>query len=140
MQVREVRRRADRGAAAVETALVLPLLLMVIFAMVDFGRMLNAQIRVTEAAREGARAFTLVSKEKAATVATGVLGGPPSADTLRDGHWQGVTGGDCLVEQNDASYEVVYGFEFITPLGVFADFVNPHVIQLKAKAVMPCRA
>jgi Flp pilus assembly protein TadG len=50
----EVKSR-ERGAAAVEMALVLPVLLLIIFGIVDFGRMLNAQITITQAAREGAR-------------------------------------------------------------------------------------
>ena len=45
----------DRGAAAVEFALLLPLLLLIVFGIIDFGRALNAQITLTQAAREGAR-------------------------------------------------------------------------------------
>ena len=45
----------DRGASAVEFALVLPLLLLIVFGIIDFGRALNAQITLTQAAREGAR-------------------------------------------------------------------------------------
>ena len=37
-----------------------PVLLLVIFGIIDFGRMLNAQITLTEAAREGARATSIV--------------------------------------------------------------------------------
>ena len=52
-------RTRDRGAAAVEMALVLPMLLFVVFGLIDFGRMLNTQLTLTEAAREGARAAAL---------------------------------------------------------------------------------
>ena len=45
----------DRGAAAVEFALLLPLLLLLVFGIIDFGRALNAQVTLTQAAREGAR-------------------------------------------------------------------------------------
>ena len=38
-------------------ALVLPLLLFVLFGVIDFGRMLNTQITLTEAAREGGQVF-----------------------------------------------------------------------------------
>ena len=51
--------RDEQGAAAVEMALVLPLLLLLLFGIIDFGRVLNAQITLTEAAREGARAAAL---------------------------------------------------------------------------------
>ncbi|WP_433201900.1 TadE family protein [Dactylosporangium sp. CS-047395] len=46
----------DRGAAAVELAIVLPVLLMIIFGIIDFGRAYNQRLILTEAAREGARA------------------------------------------------------------------------------------
>ena len=49
------RKAPDRGATAVEFALVLPLLLLLVFGIIDFGRALNAQITLTQAAREGAR-------------------------------------------------------------------------------------
>ena len=49
----------DRGAAAVEMALVLPVLVVILLGIIDFGRVLNAQQTLTFAAREGARAMTL---------------------------------------------------------------------------------
>jgi Flp pilus assembly protein TadG len=51
--------RSDRGAAAVEFALVLPLLLLMIFGIVEFGRAYNVQISITNAAREGARVMAV---------------------------------------------------------------------------------
>jgi len=45
----------DRGAATVEFALVLPLLLTLIVGMIQFGVAYNAYLGVTHAAREGAR-------------------------------------------------------------------------------------
>lgn len=50
------RRARDRGASAVEFAIVLPLLLLVIAGIVDFGRALFTQVILTNAAREGVRA------------------------------------------------------------------------------------
>jgi Flp pilus assembly protein TadG len=49
-------KRVERGAAAVEMALVLPVLLLLIGGIVDFGRAYFTQIMLTNAAREGARA------------------------------------------------------------------------------------
>ncbi len=49
------RERRDRGAAAVEFGLILPIMMLIVFATIDFGRLLNARIELTQAAREGAR-------------------------------------------------------------------------------------
>ncbi|MFZ3171746.1 MAG: TadE family protein [Carboxydocellales bacterium] len=46
----------ERGQAMVEMALVLPVLILLIFGIVEFGRVFNAYLIVTNAAREGARA------------------------------------------------------------------------------------
>jgi Flp pilus assembly protein TadG len=51
--------RLDRGAAAVEMAIVLPMLLFILMAMIDFGRAYNAQIQLSQAAREGVRLASL---------------------------------------------------------------------------------
>jgi Flp pilus assembly protein TadG len=66
-------RRDDRGAAALEFALILPLLVVLIFGMIQFGFAFNAYITVTHAAREGVRlasvgtpAATVVTQTKAA--------------------------------------------------------------------------
>lgn len=49
------RRRRDRGAAAVEFALALPLLLAILFGIIDFGYFFGQFNEVRHAAREGAR-------------------------------------------------------------------------------------
>ena len=46
----------ERGAAAVEMALVLPILLLLVGGIIDFGRFFFTQVQITNAAREGARA------------------------------------------------------------------------------------
>jgi TadE-like protein len=49
----------ERGAAAVELALVLPLLLLMVGGIIDFGRFFYTQNIVVNAAREGARSRAL---------------------------------------------------------------------------------
>lgn len=53
---REIGRRRMKGVAAVEFALVVPFLLVVLFGIIDFGFMLYDKAMLTNAAREGARA------------------------------------------------------------------------------------
>ncbi|MDQ1729876.1 MAG: hypothetical protein QOK10_35 [Pseudonocardiales bacterium] len=68
-------RRSDRGAVAVEFALLLPVLVLLVFGIIDFGRVLNAQITVSQAAREGARLAALANPNactRAAAAGTGL--------------------------------------------------------------------
>jgi len=48
-------RRDQQGAAAVEFALLLPLLVLLLFGMIEFGFAFNSRIQATNAAREAAR-------------------------------------------------------------------------------------
>jgi Flp pilus assembly protein TadG len=47
--------RNRKGQSTVEFALILPVLLLLIFAIIEFGFILNAYVTVVSAAREGAR-------------------------------------------------------------------------------------
>lgn len=127
---------ADRGAAAVEFALVLPLLLLIVFATIDFGRALNAQIVLTQAAREGVRLAALggsqaavVSRTQAAAtglspVTVTINGCPPGAGPAAD-----------------AVVSVSYPFSFVTPIAAIASFFGSGIgsgFTLTAQGVMPC--
>ena len=63
----------DRGAAAVELALILPVLLLLIGGVVDFGRAFFAQVVITNAAQEGARAGVVQGDAVGRAKATGQL-------------------------------------------------------------------
>lgn len=54
-----LRLRSERGAAAVEFALVVPLLLAIVLGTIELGRAYNAQISLTHAARETTRYMTV---------------------------------------------------------------------------------
>ena len=53
------RLRCDKGAELIEFALVFPLLLLVVFGIMDFGLLFQRYETVTNAAREGARVAVL---------------------------------------------------------------------------------
>lgn len=83
-------RRNDGGAALVEMALVLPLLVMLLFGIVSAGMAYNHQLALTHAAREAARfgatlpitdsaAWLNGVRNRAEEAATGSLTGAPGA-------------------------------------------------------------
>jgi Flp pilus assembly pilin Flp len=47
------RYRDESGAAALEMAIILPLILIILFGIIDFGRLLSARLVLTNVAREG---------------------------------------------------------------------------------------
>ena len=72
----------ERGAAAVEFALVLPLLLALVFGIVEFGWTFNQQISLSNAARESARFMAIHYAEagaKAEAIAQGIAAAPTAA-------------------------------------------------------------
>jgi len=56
-----------QGAAAVEFALVAPLFFLMVFGMIEFGRMIMVQQVITNASREGARIAVLDSQTPTAS-------------------------------------------------------------------------
>jgi Flp pilus assembly protein TadG len=122
----------------VEFALCLPILLLLVFGIIDFGRALNAQITLTQAAREGVRlaalGYTSAAVQARAETAAPELSGisvtiaascPPGAGPTAD-----------------AEVNVSYSFTFVTPVGAIAGFVGGSgfgsPIILTAQGVMPC--
>lgn len=49
------RRRGERGQAVVEFAVVLPLLVLLLLGIMEFGRVIHSLLTIQNAAREGAR-------------------------------------------------------------------------------------
>lgn len=62
-------RASERGAAAVEFALLAPVLIMILLGIMEFGRAYNAQISLTNAAREGVRVMAVTNDQASARTA-----------------------------------------------------------------------
>ena len=60
----------ERGAAAVEFALVAPLLLLMVLGIAEFGRAYHVQTTLSQAAREGVRVMALQNDPAGAVAAT----------------------------------------------------------------------
>ncbi|VEH43957.1 Flp pilus assembly protein TadG [Kocuria rosea] len=66
---------SQRGAAAVEFALVLPVLLLILLGIIECGRAYNVQISLTHAARETAR-YMAIHNDWGGAVDSGVAAAP----------------------------------------------------------------
>ena len=74
----------DRGAAAVEFALVLPVLVLMLLGLIEFSILFNTQISLTNAAREGARSMAIhndqaVARADAIAAAPSIINPPVTA-------------------------------------------------------------
>jgi Flp pilus assembly protein TadG len=125
----------DRGAAAVEFALLLPMLLLIVFGLIDFGRALNAQITLTQAAREGARLAALGQSNVATGTQSAATGLSPVTVNVTSSCLAGAAAGSNSVVQ------VSYKLTFITPIsaisGLFGSTFGTSM-TLTAQGVMPC--
>src|SRR5688500_1037712 len=78
------RARSEDGVALVEFALVLPLLLLLLFGMLDFGKAFNYWIDETHLANEGAR-WAVVDKNPGAGTLQEYIRQQANTPELRDG-------------------------------------------------------
>ena len=62
-------RRSERGSAVVEFALVLPVVLLVLLALIQVAALARDRLVLTEAARAGARAASVEDSDEAAATA-----------------------------------------------------------------------
>jgi hypothetical protein len=103
------RQQPEGGVALVEFAMVLPLLLVLVFGIIDFGRAFQTWITLTNAAREGARLGTVSQDAQAVRQrcesTAGVSGVSCSVSGL-----PGITGQDVTVTAR-------FTLRFITPVG-----------------------
>ncbi|WP_026556464.1 TadE/TadG family type IV pilus assembly protein [Arthrobacter sp. 35W] len=79
------RNGSERGAAAVEFALLLPVLLLLVIGIMEFGRAYNIQISASQAAREGARYAAVHYIDTGFTDAVAESTGLKAAPTLPSG-------------------------------------------------------
>lgn len=129
------RKERDSGAVAVEFALILPVFLLLVFAVIDFGRMMNIQITLTEAAREGART--------GAVTRSGPAGEARALLIANQGLGADLDGDDVVVRACPERYDddavaeatITFNFTYVTPLGAL---IGSSGYTMTGKGVMPC--
>lgn len=109
----------ERGQALVEFALILPIMLLLICALVDFGRAYYTWLMVTNAAREGARIGA--TQQPIGAINTRIIdsadGLDPSRLTISVTNVQGPRGEPIEVD-------LTYDFRFVTPIGNIMQLVG----------------
>lgn len=127
MRVRSLEpRRRDDGAAAVEMAIVLSLLVLLVFGIIEFGRAYNAQVTLTHATREGVRTLAVTGDRDAAIDATYRAA---SSTLHRDA--MSVTASTCNPGQ-PTDVRATYAMEISIP------FFGERTLSLDSTAVMRC--
>ena len=125
----------DRGSVAVEFALLLPVLLLILFGVIDFGRAISYQITLTQAAREGARVASLGGSTSAVTTRAQSAAYPITPVPT-------VTVISSCPAGVDAVVKVSYTYQFITPVGAFASMFGTasfgSTLSLSATGEVPC--
>ncbi|WP_028279694.1 TadE/TadG family type IV pilus assembly protein [Arthrobacter sp. H5] len=131
------RHRKEGGAVAVELAFVLPLLLLLLIGIMEYGRVFNVQISLTQAAREGARHGAIYYDDASLDVTSAALGAAPTLAGLgvavTDDASACSPGGDVTVATS-ISLSSMSGF---LNLGIFG---GPALfpINLSGEGVMRC--
>lgn len=136
-----VRRRDQRGAAAVEFALVLPILLLLVFGIISYGYMLSFRGSMSQAAAEGAREAAVTvnatNREDAAMQAVDealAAYGVDCADAGMTCDYELLTGtADCATTCVRISLEYAYGDFPLIPVP-FVDGFMPDTIAYAASA------
>ena len=106
------RRTNENGQALVEFAIVLPLLLMILYGVIQFGIVFNNYIQVTSAAREGARKASVsrtLGSSAATTAATdAAVAAAPGLDSSDMGVT--VTASSAWAQGSDVTVQVTYPY------------------------------
>lgn len=122
----------ERGASAVEFALVVPLLLLFLFSVVSVSRAFQVQATLTGAAREAARDFA-INDDLAAARSAAVFAASTSAVPLT-GAQVSISPASCqhVSTATDVVVTITYTFQ---PAG---DFAGGVAFPITAKAVYRC--
>jgi Flp pilus assembly protein TadG len=114
------RRSGDHGVATVEFALLLPVLLLILFGIIEFGRGFNMQLSMSHGAREGVRVLALGGSTADAVTRTEQAAFPVTGLTVT------TVGCPAVVSLTTppARVTVTRTYDPITPLAAIMDMVG----------------
>ena len=128
MMRRRSGRRSERGAAAVEFALIIPVLLLLVFGVIEFSRLYNEQISLTGAARSAARVMAIGNNQGQAV--TAAINAAPGLNPLISSGQVSFSPAACTAG-GTMSVRIDYTSSLIT--GWFGA-----TLPLRGEAAMPC--
>lgn len=96
--------KEESGQSIVEFALILPVLMLIVVGIIEFGWLFNGKITLTSAAREGARVAAIVKNETTATAAINETA-DLSGLTVTDVDYDYIAGGPNSVNRVKVSVE-----------------------------------
>lgn len=114
------RKKGEKGQSLVEFALLVPIFLLLLFAIVDFGMGFYSWITITNAAREGARLGAVLATQQEITDRVYLTADVPKESTnmtVTVTNAQGQPGTSVVVQ-------VDYNYDLITPLAGIVQFVS----------------
>ena len=110
-------RKGERGAVAVEFALIAPVFLALVVGIVEFSHAYNLQISVTQAAREAAREMAIEDDQGAAALAAAA-----GAPGLNSGSFAYSFSPAACADDENISVSITYPAATLT--GVFGSTVT----------------
>jgi Flp pilus assembly protein TadG len=125
------RLRDERGASAVEFAFVLPLLVLLVFGIAEFGRAFQVQGTLSAAAREGVRTMALQNDPAAARAA--VRGTAASLTPALTDSQIVITPAACPATGGTTNVRLTIGYDLPFVTGLFGMSVH-----LTGRGVMRC--
>jgi Flp pilus assembly protein TadG len=128
--------RAERGAAAVEFAIVVPVLLTLILAIIDFGRLMFITASLTSAVRDGARVAVVQVDPTAGASLAAIRTRVKTAFQANGG--AALTDGQITISGIDAEGAITVGVTNYTysPITPIATFVGMGTIRISRQAVL----
>jgi Flp pilus assembly protein TadG len=134
---RNRRKGSERGQSLVEFAILLPVLMIILLGVVEFGWALKAYVQEQNAAREGARYWALHSTATCSLVKGAVDATAPGTLDWTDIDALPATGvTDCTAATaTSITVTAVYEYPFITPLGTFVTSIAGP-LKMKSSATM----
>jgi Flp pilus assembly protein TadG len=137
---RRTRKPEEKGAVAVEFAIILPLFLVLVFGIMEFGRAFNIQVSLSEAARESARYAAVhcaqAGYDESDALAAALSAAPSVPLDTADVAIQYSGDGTCAAG-NNVEVTVAHTTSYLTGLpGLIPGM--PSDLEIKSKGVMRC--